>query len=81
MTIVHKAGDIHNNADVLSGWELINTPHNPSYVPTSAEPQIPKEESNITDVATEFFEDVREHYKQDKNCYILTSLLYKDCQD
>ncbi|MBW0577423.1 hypothetical protein O181_117138 [Austropuccinia psidii MF-1] len=40
MTIVHKAGNIHNNANVLSRWELPNTPDDPAYVCTSAEPQI-----------------------------------------
>ncbi|MBW0541551.1 hypothetical protein O181_081266 [Austropuccinia psidii MF-1] len=60
MTIVHKAGNIHKNSDGLSRWELPNTPDNPSYVPTSAEPQIPTEGINITYVGTEFFEEVIE---------------------
>ncbi|MBW0579740.1 hypothetical protein O181_119455 [Austropuccinia psidii MF-1] len=54
MTIVHKAGNIHKNADGLSRWELPNTPENPAYVPTSAEPHIPIEGINITDVGTQF---------------------------
>ncbi|MBW0500809.1 hypothetical protein O181_040524 [Austropuccinia psidii MF-1] len=33
MTIVHKAGNIHKNADGLSRWELADTPDNPAYVP------------------------------------------------
>ncbi|MBW0589880.1 hypothetical protein O181_129595 [Austropuccinia psidii MF-1] len=81
MTIVHKAGNIHKNADGLSRWALANTPDNPAYVPLEAEPQIPIEGINITDIGTEFFEEVRESYKQDKNCHILTSLLDKDCKD
>ncbi|MBW0515379.1 hypothetical protein O181_055094 [Austropuccinia psidii MF-1] len=81
MTIVHKAGNIHKNADGLSRWELSNTPDNPAYAPTSAEPQIPIEGINITDVGTEFFEEVRESYKQGKNCHILTALHDKDCKD
>ncbi|MBW0547428.1 hypothetical protein O181_087143 [Austropuccinia psidii MF-1] len=36
---------------------------------------------NITDVGTEFFEEVRESYRLDKNCHILTSLFDKDCKD
>ncbi|MBW0565079.1 hypothetical protein O181_104794 [Austropuccinia psidii MF-1] len=39
-TIVHKAGNIHKNADGLSRWELPNTSDNPAYVSTSAETQI-----------------------------------------
>ncbi|MBW0475895.1 hypothetical protein O181_015610 [Austropuccinia psidii MF-1] len=33
MTIVHKAGNIHKNADGLSRWAFPNTPYNPSYAP------------------------------------------------
>ncbi|MBW0588531.1 hypothetical protein O181_128246, partial [Austropuccinia psidii MF-1] len=65
----------------IQEWALPNTPENPAYVPTSAEPQIPIEGINIMDVGTEFFEEVRESYKQDKNCHILTALLDKDCKD
>ncbi|MBW0551322.1 hypothetical protein O181_091037 [Austropuccinia psidii MF-1] len=81
MTIVRKAGNIHKNSDGFSRWELPNTPDNPAYIPTGAEPQIPIEGINITDVGTEFFEEVRESYKLDKNCHILTSLLDKYCKD
>ncbi|MBW0537333.1 hypothetical protein O181_077048 [Austropuccinia psidii MF-1] len=81
MTIVHKAGNIHKNADGLSRWALPNTPENPANVPTGAEPQIPIEGIKITDVGTEFFEEVRKSYKLDNNCHILTSLLDKDFKD
>ncbi|MBW0462319.1 hypothetical protein O181_002034 [Austropuccinia psidii MF-1] len=81
MTIVHKSGNIHKNADGLSRWELPNTSDNPAYVSTSAEPQISIEGINITDVGTEFFEGVRESYKQNRSCHILTSLLDKDSKD
>ncbi|MBW0510224.1 hypothetical protein O181_049939 [Austropuccinia psidii MF-1] len=81
MTIVHKAGNIHNNSDGLSRWALPNTSDNPSYDPTSAKPQIPIEGINITDLRTEFFEEVRESYKKDKNCHIPTALLEKDFKD
>ncbi|MBW0541456.1 hypothetical protein O181_081171 [Austropuccinia psidii MF-1] len=81
MTIVHKEGNINKNADGLSRWELAKTPDNQAYVPLEAEPQIPIEGINVTDIWTEFFEEVRESYKQDKNCHILTSLLDKNCKD
>ncbi|MBW0583393.1 hypothetical protein O181_123108 [Austropuccinia psidii MF-1] len=80
MNIVHKAGNIHKNSDGLSRCALPNTPDNPAYVPTGAEPLIQTERINITDVGTEFFEEVRECYKLDKNFHILTSLLVKDCK-
>ncbi|MBW0490224.1 hypothetical protein O181_029939 [Austropuccinia psidii MF-1] len=81
MTIVNKAGNIHNNDDGLSRWALPNKPDNLAYVSTSAEPQVPIEGINITDVGKEFFEEARESYKPDKNCHLLTSLLDKYCKD
>ncbi|MBW0525619.1 hypothetical protein O181_065334 [Austropuccinia psidii MF-1] len=81
MTIVHKKEHIHKNPDGLSRWELANTPDNPAYVPLEAEPQIPIEGINITDIGTEFIEEVRQSHKQDMNGHILTSVLDKDCND
>ncbi|MBW0531327.1 hypothetical protein O181_071042 [Austropuccinia psidii MF-1] len=81
MTIVHKEGNIHKNSDGLRRWALAKTPDNPAYVPLEAETQIPIEVINITDIGTELFEEVRESYKQDKNCHMLTSFLDKDCKD
>ncbi|MBW0515466.1 hypothetical protein O181_055181 [Austropuccinia psidii MF-1] len=81
MIIVHKAGNIHKNADGLSRWALPNTPENPAYVPIGADPQLPIEGINITDVRTEFFEEARDSHKLDRNCHILTSLLAKHFKD
>ncbi|MBW0506028.1 hypothetical protein O181_045743 [Austropuccinia psidii MF-1] len=81
MTIVHKVGNIPKNSYGLSRWELANTPDSPAYVPLEAEPQITIEGINITDIGTEFFEEVREYYTQDKNFHILNSLLIKDSKD
>ncbi|MBW0509014.1 hypothetical protein O181_048729 [Austropuccinia psidii MF-1] len=75
MTIVHKAGNIHKNAEGLRRWEFPSTHANPSFVPANAEPQIPIEGINITDMGTEFFEEFGERYKQDNSCHIITSLL------
>ncbi|MBW0538182.1 hypothetical protein O181_077897 [Austropuccinia psidii MF-1] len=60
MIIVHKAGNIQTNADELSMWALANTSDKPAYVPLEAGPQIPMDGINITDIRTEFFEEVRE---------------------
>ncbi|MBW0546056.1 hypothetical protein O181_085771 [Austropuccinia psidii MF-1] len=81
MTIVHKAGNIYKNTDGLTRWVLANTPDNSAYVPLEAEPQILIEGINIIDIGTEFFEEVRESYKQDRNFHIFTSLLDKDFKD
>ncbi|MBW0568892.1 hypothetical protein O181_108607 [Austropuccinia psidii MF-1] len=81
MTIVHKYGNIHKNADVLSRWPLPNDIDNPAYVPEEASPQIPIERISVTDLNTTFFEEVRNSYTQNKNCSILNQLLNKDCKD
>ncbi|MBW0517457.1 hypothetical protein O181_057172 [Austropuccinia psidii MF-1] len=75
MTIAHKSGNIHKNADGLSRWALANTPEYPAWVP--------QEENHIericvTDIGTEFFKKVKESYKMDKNCHILCQTLMKD---
>ncbi|MBW0498926.1 hypothetical protein O181_038641 [Austropuccinia psidii MF-1] len=77
MTIVHKSGNIHKNADGLSIWDLANTPENAAWVP--------QEEHHIqgicvTDIGTELFNQVKESYKMDKSCHILFELLIKDCK-
>ncbi|MBW0546257.1 hypothetical protein O181_085972 [Austropuccinia psidii MF-1] len=64
MTVVHKSGNIHKNADGLSRWALANTPESPAGVP--------QEEHHIegicvTDIGTEFLNQVKESYKIDKN--------------
>ncbi|MBW0473982.1 hypothetical protein O181_013697 [Austropuccinia psidii MF-1] len=56
MTIVHKAGNIHKNADGLSRWSLANAPDRPAYVPLEADTQTPLERIKITDIGTQFFE-------------------------
>ncbi|MBW0524543.1 hypothetical protein O181_064258 [Austropuccinia psidii MF-1] len=43
MTIVHKDGNVHKNADGLSRWPLPNDIYNPAYVPEEDSPQITKE--------------------------------------
>ncbi|MBW0528995.1 hypothetical protein O181_068710 [Austropuccinia psidii MF-1] len=52
ITMFHKSGNIHKNADCLSRWALANTPKSPAWVP--------QEEHHIegicvTDIGTQFF--------------------------
>ncbi|MBW0536549.1 hypothetical protein O181_076264 [Austropuccinia psidii MF-1] len=66
MTIVHKYGNINKNADGLSRWALASTPEDPAWVP--------QEEHHIegicvTDIGTEFFNQVKESYKMNKMPY------------
>ncbi|MBW0593241.1 hypothetical protein O181_132956 [Austropuccinia psidii MF-1] len=78
MTIVHKSGKIHKNADALGRLALENAPENPAWVP--------QEENYIegicvTDIATELYNQVKESYKMDKRCHVLRQLLMKYCKD
>ncbi|MBW0586955.1 hypothetical protein O181_126670 [Austropuccinia psidii MF-1] len=81
MTVVHKDGNIHKNADGLSIFPLPNNIDNPAYVPEKASPQIPMEGISVTDLNTTFFEEVRQSYTQDKSCSILCQLLKKDHEE
>ncbi|MBW0552330.1 hypothetical protein O181_092045 [Austropuccinia psidii MF-1] len=81
MTIAHKVGNIHMNSDGHSRWALANNLDNPAYFPLEEESHMSIEGININYFGTEFFEEVRESYKQYKNCHIVTSLLNKDCKD
>ncbi|MBW0589250.1 hypothetical protein O181_128965 [Austropuccinia psidii MF-1] len=56
LTIVHKDGNIHKNADGLSRWPFPNDIDNPAYVPEEASPQIPIEGISVTDFNTTFLE-------------------------
>ncbi|MBW0515004.1 hypothetical protein O181_054719 [Austropuccinia psidii MF-1] len=81
MTIVYKSGNIHKSSDGLSRWKSPNTHDNPDYVPANAEPRISIGEINIKDFGTDFFKEVRESYKNVKNCHIINFLLEKDLED
>ncbi|MBW0573819.1 hypothetical protein O181_113534 [Austropuccinia psidii MF-1] len=81
MTIVHKDGNAHKNADGLRRWPLPYDIHKPSYVPEEASPQMPIEGISVTDLNTTFFEKVRNSYTQDGNRSILCQFLNKDCKD
>ncbi|MBW0556840.1 hypothetical protein O181_096555, partial [Austropuccinia psidii MF-1] len=77
-TIVHKSGNIHKNSDGLSRWALANTPENTEWV-QQEEHHI--EAICVTDIGTEFFNQVKEIYKMDKKCHILWQILMKYCKD
>ncbi|MBW0585815.1 hypothetical protein O181_125530 [Austropuccinia psidii MF-1] len=78
MTIAYKSGNIHKNSDGLSRWALANTPENPAWV---SQEQHHIEGIFVTDIGTEFFNQVKESYQMEKNCHILCQLLQKDCKD
>ncbi|MBW0460961.1 hypothetical protein O181_000676 [Austropuccinia psidii MF-1] len=76
--MIHKSGNIHENADGLSRWALANTPENPVWVPQE-EHYI--EGICVTDIGTEYFNKVKESYKMEKNCHILCQLSIKYSKD
>jgi hypothetical protein len=75
MTIVHKEGNKHKNADGLSRWALPNDPTNPAYEPEEMDRNIPINGISVTDLSDEFYEKIKETYKNNKNTLILTELL------
>ncbi|MBW0571916.1 hypothetical protein O181_111631 [Austropuccinia psidii MF-1] len=79
-TIVHKDWNIHKNADGLKRWPVPNEIDDHAYVPEEASPQIPIEGIIVKNLNTNFFEEVRKSYTQDRNCSILCQLLNKDCK-
>ncbi|MBW0510404.1 hypothetical protein O181_050119 [Austropuccinia psidii MF-1] len=81
MTIVHKVGNVHKNADRLSRCPSPNDIDNPAYVPEEASPQIPIEGISVTDLNTTFLEELRNSYTQDKNSSILCQLPNKHCKE
>ncbi|MBW0582124.1 hypothetical protein O181_121839 [Austropuccinia psidii MF-1] len=62
MKIVHKDGNIHENADLLRRWSLPNNVDTPAYVPEEGSPQIPIEGISVTDLNTKLFEEVRNSF-------------------
>ncbi|MBW0513747.1 hypothetical protein O181_053462 [Austropuccinia psidii MF-1] len=56
MTIVHKSGNIHKNADGLSRWALANMPEKPAWVPQEVHHI---EGICVTVIGTEFFNQLK----------------------
>ncbi|MBW0503574.1 hypothetical protein O181_043289 [Austropuccinia psidii MF-1] len=75
MIIFNKSGNIHKNSDGLSRWALANTPENPAWVPQE---EYHIEGICVTYIGTEFFNQVKESYKMDKNFHKLCQILMKN---
>ncbi|MBW0581353.1 hypothetical protein O181_121068 [Austropuccinia psidii MF-1] len=76
MTIVHKSGNIHKNADGLSRWALANTPENSAWVPQE-DHHI--EAICVTDNGTEFVNQLDEIWKKaydEGRFHLLDRMLY-----
>ena len=59
MTIIHKEGAKHKNADGLSRWALPNTPDNPAYEPEDDD-MFPILGIHVRDLDEAFYELVRQ---------------------
>jgi len=74
MTIIHKAGEKHKNADGLSRWALPNTPDNPAYDPED-EDIFPILGIHMSDMDKVFFECVQKSYDQNSELLKLVEIL------
>ena len=75
MTITHRPGKLHNNADGLSRMALPNNPDNPAWDPEDMEKEIPIMGISLADLSEEFFSDIRESYSSDPNTLKLCQIL------
>ena len=78
MTIVHKTGQKHKNADGLSRWALPNTPDNPAWQPEDEEDKFPILGIHMCDLEESFFTLVRESYSKNPNLTNLKEILEMD---
>ncbi|MBW0512666.1 hypothetical protein O181_052381 [Austropuccinia psidii MF-1] len=78
MIIVHEFCNIHKKKDGLSRLALELTPEKTAWVPQE---ERHVEGICVTDIDTEFFNQVKESYKIHKNFHILCQLLIKYCKD
>ena len=81
MTITHREGLIHKNADALSRWSLPNTPDNPAFDADNIERDLPIMGISITSLKDEFFEHISKSYENNKNTTILLEALKTDFKD
>ena len=81
MTIIHREGNVHKNADGLSSWALPNDISNPVYEPEEMDRNMPINGISVTDLSEEFYDIVRKSYVENKNTLILLEILNKDHKD
>ncbi|KAI7951607.1 hypothetical protein MJO28_007291 [Puccinia striiformis f. sp. tritici] len=77
MTIIHKSGAKHKNADGLSRWALPNTPDNPAFDPEDEE-IFPILGIHACDLDAAFYDLVRQSYSNNCDLNTLISILQTD---
>ncbi|KAI7936677.1 hypothetical protein MJO28_015576 [Puccinia striiformis f. sp. tritici] len=75
MTITHRDGLIHKNADGLSRWALPNDADNPAFDQEEIVREVPIMAIAISGLATAFWDSVEASYDTDKNTACLVTLL------
>ena len=75
MTITHREGKIHTNADGLSRNALPNDKNNPASDLQEEENVLPVYGINVVDLSDEFFEIVKKGYGRDENIIKIQKIL------
>ncbi|KAI7956963.1 hypothetical protein MJO28_004058 [Puccinia striiformis f. sp. tritici] len=75
MTITHRDGVIHKNADGLSRWALPNDSTNPAYDEEELTREVPIMAIAVSGLSTDFWDSVEASYEANRNTACLMSLL------
>ncbi|KAI7932930.1 hypothetical protein MJO28_017909 [Puccinia striiformis f. sp. tritici] len=75
MTITHRDGIIHKNADGLSRWVLPNDMENPAFDTEELVREVPIMAIAVSGLASDFWDSVESSYEADKNTACLVSIL------
>ena len=78
MTIVHREGLLHKNADGLSRWPLPNDTSNPAFDKDDKDKMLPIMHISITDLSEEFFDEIKKSYFNDINAKMIIETMNKD---
>ena len=80
MTVVHKEGRLHKNADGLSRWPIPNDPSNPAS-DNDEGATLSITGISVSNLKDELFESIMKSYEKDRNTQILHVTLYKSHKD
>ncbi|KAG0139071.1 hypothetical protein CROQUDRAFT_55280 [Cronartium quercuum f. sp. fusiforme G11] len=81
MTISHRPGKLHNNADGLSRMALPNNAENPAWDPEKKNKEIPIMGISLSELHDEFFKEIEESYLTDTNTSKLVRILSQEKTD
>ncbi|KAG0139774.1 hypothetical protein CROQUDRAFT_54248 [Cronartium quercuum f. sp. fusiforme G11] len=81
MTIMHRSGKLHNNADALSRMALPNDPSNPAWEEEDEERDMPVMGISSCDLSDEFFGGIEASYEANLNTVKLQKNLLSDKRD